>query len=128
VLGAIAAGIISWALLKGALQDNLYLLSFMGTLLWGCPSSSALLGRRPDGRGQSVLEWIAFSVMTVCYSITSIFFFGGGFFHSWEYVGICVAATLWSFVLIREVHAAGAPLTSWRPRTQATVPGQAQFA
>jgi len=116
MVGALAAGVISWALLKGALVDKLYLLSFMGTLLWGGPSSSALLGRRPDGRGQSVLEWIAFSVMTVCYSIASIFFFGGGFFHSWQYVGICVAATIWSFVLIRDTRAAGCAFSSWRVR------------
>jgi hypothetical protein len=114
VTGALAAGVISWALLKGALVDKLYLLSFMGTLLWGGPSSSALLGRRPDGRGQSQLEWIAFSVMTVAYSITSICFFGGGFFHSWEYVGICVAATIWSFVLIRDTRKAGCAPSSWR--------------
>jgi hypothetical protein len=128
VAGALACGVISWALLKGALHDDLYLLSFMGTLLWGCPSSSALLGRRPDGRGQSVLEWIAFSVMTVCYSITSIFFFGGGFFHSWQYVGICIAASLWSFVLVREVRAAGAPITSRHPRAEAPLTRRPEFA
>lgn len=115
MLGALAAGVISWALLKGALVDKLYLLSFMGTLLWGGPSSSALLGRRPDGRGQSVLEWIAFSAMAVFYSIASIGFFGGGFFHSWEYVGICTAAVIWSFVLIRDARAAGCAFSSWRP-------------
>jgi len=38
----------------------------------------ALLGRRPDGRGQSVLEWIGFTTMAVLYSITSIFFFAVG--------------------------------------------------
>jgi hypothetical protein len=114
MLGALGAGVISWALLKGALVDRLYLLSFMGTLLWGGPSSSALLGRRPDGRGQSVLEWVAFSAMTVLYSITSICFFGGGFFHSWQYVGICAAATIWSFVLIRDARTAGCVFSSWR--------------
>jgi hypothetical protein len=121
MLGALAAGVISWALLKGALVDRLYLLSFMGTLLWGGPSSSALLGRRERREsghlGQSVLEWIAFSVMAVCYSITSIFFFGGGFFHSWQYVGICVAASIWSFVLIRDARAAGCVFSSWRTDT-----------
>jgi len=118
MVGALACGVISWSLVKGALQDDLYLLSFMATLLWGGPSSSALLGRRPEGRGQSVLEWAAFSVMTVCYSITSIGFFGGGFFHSWEYVGICIAATLWSFVLVRDVYASGSPMTSRGPRRE----------
>jgi hypothetical protein len=113
IIGAMIAGVISWALLKGALEDDLYLLSFMATLLWGGPSASALLGRRPDGRGQSLLEWICFSVMAVCYSITSIFFFGGGFFHSWQYVGICVAACLWSFVIVADARRAGVPLTSW---------------
>jgi hypothetical protein len=122
MLGALAAGVVSWALLKGALQDRLYLLSFMGTLLWGCPSSSALLGRRPTGAGQSQLEWIAFSVMTVCYSIASIGFFGGGFFHSWQYVGICVVATLWSFVLIRDARRAGCAFSSWRREPRLAAP------
>lgn len=118
MVAALACGVISWALVKGALDDDLYLLSFMATLLWGGPSSSALLGRRPDGRGQSVLEWVAFSVMTVCYSITSICFFGGGFFHSWEYVGICLAATIWSLVLVRDVRRTASPLTSRHARLE----------
>lgn len=114
MIGALAAGVISWAMLKGALQDNLYLLSFMGTLLWGAPSASAMLGRRPDGRGQSQLEWICYSVMAVCYSIASIGFFGGGFFHSWPYVGICLASCVWSFVVIADMRRSGAPFDSWR--------------
>jgi hypothetical protein len=114
MLGALAAGAISWALLKGALADPLYLLSFMATLLWGGPSSSALLGCRPDGRGQSVLEWMAFSAMAIICSITSICFFGGGFFHSWQYVGICAAAVIWSLVLVRDARAAGCTFSSWR--------------
>ena len=117
ILGAMAAGVISWALVKRALADDLYLLSFMATLLWGGPSGNAMLGRRPDGRGQSLLEWIGYSVMAVCYSIASIFFFGGGFFHSWPYVGICVASCMWSFVIIADAKRAGVPSTSWRPRT-----------
>jgi hypothetical protein len=48
------------------------------------------------------------------YSIVSIFFFGGGFFHSWQYVGICIAACAWSFVIVADVKRTGAPLTSWR--------------
>jgi hypothetical protein len=118
VLGALACGVISWSLLKGALNDDLYLLSFMGTLLWGCPSASALLGRRRDGRGNSVLEWAAFSAMTILYSITSISFFGGGFFHSWPYVGICVASTIWSLVIVRQIAASSSPMTSRSPRRE----------
>jgi hypothetical protein len=114
--------VISWALVKGAIDDDLYLLSFMATLLWGGPSGNAMLGRRRDGRGQSLLEWIAYSVMAVCYSIASIFFFGGGFFHSWPYIGICVAACVWSFVIIADARRAGVPMTSWRPRTGSSQP------
>jgi len=113
VLAALAAGTISWALLKGALDDPLFLLSFMGTLLWGLPSASALLARRRSATGQSLLEWQAFSVMTLCYSIASIGFFGGGFFHSWQYVGICVAACVWSVVVVLRLRAAGALAHSW---------------
>jgi hypothetical protein len=116
IVAVTAAGVISWVLVKGALKDDLYLLSFMATLLWGGPSASAMLGRRPGGRGQSMLEWICYSVMAVLYSITSICFFGGGFFHSWQYVGICVASVAWSFVIIADVKRAGAPMTSWQPR------------
>lgn len=117
ILGALAAGTISWALLKGALEDPLFLLSFMGTLLWGLPSASALLARRKSAVGQSLLEWQAFSVMTFCYSIASIGFFGGGFFHSWQYVGICVAACVWSVVVILKLKAAGALAHSWAAPT-----------
>jgi hypothetical protein len=113
MLGALAAGTVSWALLKGALDDPLFLLSFMGTLLWGLPSASALLARRKGTAGQSLLEWQAFSVMAICYSIASIGFFGGGFFHSWQYVGICVVASAWSLVVVRQLKRAGAPASSW---------------
>ena len=118
VLGALAAGVVSWVLVKGALADDLYLLTFMLTLLWGGPSGSALLGRRPDGRGQSVLEWIGFTTMAVMYSITSIFFFGGGFFQGWAYVGLCVCASTWSAVHLRQVWLSPAPLASWTPRRE----------
>ncbi|WP_157121212.1 hypothetical protein [Nocardia miyunensis] len=112
--GALAAGVISWALLKGAFADDLYLISFMGTLMWGGPSGSSLLMRHPDGRGQSVLEWIAFTVMAVMYSITSIFLFGGGFFHSVWYVLICVISIVWSAAHLRQVSRTAAPFSSWR--------------
>jgi hypothetical protein len=115
VLGALAAGVISWTLLKGAIDDPLYLLSFMATLLWGAPSGSALLGRRPDGRGQSVLEWIGFLVMAVFYSVASIGFFGGGFFHEWPYVSLCVASCLWAAAHLVQVWRSPAPMTSFRP-------------
>jgi len=117
ILGAVAAGLISWSLLKGALQDPLFLLSFMGTLLWGLPSASALLVRRRSAAGQSLLEWRAFAVMTFCYSAASIFFFGDGFFHSWQYIGICFAACVWSLVVVQRLKAAGAVTSSWSQRT-----------
>jgi hypothetical protein len=106
IAGALACGVVSWSLLKGALHDDLYLLSFMGTLAWGPPSGSALLARRGDARGQTVNEWIAFSAMTILYSVTSIFFFGGGFFHSPAYLGICVVASVWSLVHLAQVRRA----------------------
>ncbi len=114
MLGALAAGVISWTLLKGALDDPLFLLSFMGTLLWGLPSASALLARRA-GRplGMSLLEYQAFAVMTFCYSIASIGFFEEDFFHSAPYVGICVAACAWSLVVVHQLKAAGAVTSSW---------------
>jgi hypothetical protein len=106
VLGVLLCGVVSWTLVKGALHDDLYLLSFMATLAWGPPSGSALLARRGSARGQTVREWIAFTVMTVLYSVTSIFFFGGGFFHSPAYVGICVVASAWSLVHLAQVRQA----------------------
>lgn len=116
VVGALAAGVVSWVLVKDAIADPLYLLTFMLTLLWGGPSGSALLGRRPDARGQSVLEWIGFTTMAVMYSITSIFFFGGGFFQQWPYVALCVLSSAWSAVHLRQVYRSPAPLASWTPR------------
>ncbi|HEY1967906.1 MAG TPA: hypothetical protein VGH89_08155 [Pseudonocardia sp.] len=118
MLGVLACGVVSWVLLKGVMDDPLYLLSFMATLLWGGPSGSALLGRRPDGRGQSVTEWIGFTTMAVLYSITSIGFFGGGFFHSWAYVGLCLGACLWGLVQLRQVQLAGCPVSSFSARRE----------
>lgn len=122
VIGVLLAGMVSWGLVKGALDDHLYLLSFMGTLLWGAPSGHAMLSRFPDGRGQAQSTWIAYSVMAVCYSIASIAWFGGGFFHSWQYVGICLASCIWSFVLIYDMRRAGVPLTASRKTAMAAGP------
>jgi hypothetical protein len=120
VLLALLAGVVSWSLLKGALADPLFLLSFMGTLLWGLPSSAALLARRKAPVGQSLLEWQAFSVMTVCYSIASVGFFGGDFFHSLPYVGICAVASVWSVVHVLQLRAAGAVRHSWAVKSPAS--------
>ncbi|MVU80739.1 hypothetical protein GPX89_26235 [Nocardia sp. ET3-3] len=112
--GALACGVISWSLLKGAFADDLYLISFMGTLMWGGPSGSALLMRHPDGKGQSVLEWVAFTVMAVMYSIASIFLFGGGFFHSLWYVLICLVSIVWSSVHLVQIWRTSAAFSSSR--------------
>ncbi|WP_182379342.1 hypothetical protein [Nocardioides sp. WS12] len=113
MVGALAAGVISWSLLKGALDDPLFLISFMGTLLWGLPSAAALLARRRGPAGMSVLEYEAFAAMTWCYSIASVGFFGDDFFRSWPYVGICSAACAWSIVVVVQLRAAGAVRSSW---------------
>jgi len=62
---------------------------------------------------QSLLEWQAFSVMTICYSIASVGFFGGGFFRSLPYVGICGVASVWSVVNVLQLRSAGAVRHSW---------------
>jgi hypothetical protein len=119
MLCALAAGVVSWSLLKGALDDPLFLLSFMGTLLWGLPSASALLARRRGPTGMSVLEYQAFSVMTICYSVASIGFFGDPFFRSAPYVGICLVACIWSLVVVHQLKAAGAASSSWSTNRRA---------
>jgi hypothetical protein len=118
MFAGLVAGVVSWVIVKDAIADPLYLLTFMLTLLWGGPSGSALLGRRPDASGQSVLEWIGFTTMAVMYSITSIFFFGGGFFQQWPYVLLCVVSSAWSAVHLRQVWRSPAPLASWTPRRE----------
>jgi hypothetical protein len=63
--------------------------------------------------------------MAVLYSVTSIFFFGGGFFHSWQYVGVCVASCVWSLVVIADAKRAGVPFSWWQTRRMPAATGPA---
>jgi len=50
-VGAVAAGVIGWAIVKRVLDDDLYLVSFMVTILLCGPSSMPIMMRRGTRRG-----------------------------------------------------------------------------
>lgn len=62
-VGAAVSAVFMWLTVKSALDDDLYLLSFMLTQNLCAISGLALLIRRGDARGQSAAQWWGFLAM-----------------------------------------------------------------
>jgi hypothetical protein len=90
VLGAVALGIVFWKVGKDAFADELYLATFMITVVWGLISGYGLLISRGSRRGQSPLQWAAYAGMAASYGALSIVVFGGAF-DDLPWIALCVA-------------------------------------
>jgi hypothetical protein len=89
------AGIAAlWWLVKQALDDPLYLISFPITAFWAVPFSTAMILRRGSRRGQSILQ-------NICVAVIVLGFQGAlwqvdEFFRSGPFVAFTVVAVAWS--------------------------------
>lgn len=91
IVGGIA---VLWWLVKQALDDPLYLISFPITAFWAVPFSTALILRRRSRRGQSILQ-------EVCVAIIVLSFQGAlwnvdAFFRSAPFIAFTLMAVAWS--------------------------------
>lgn len=108
-VGAVAAGVIGWAIVKRVLDDDLYLVSFMVTILLCGPSSMPIMMRRGSRRGFSPLEFGAFTVMALGFAVTTQLFSAS--FHNLTWIVLSAAAVGYGLVMIRAVVA----LPPYRP-------------
>ncbi|WP_205698815.1 hypothetical protein [Conexibacter sp. SYSU D00693] len=113
VVATVALGVVLWKVAKDALEDDLYLAAFMVTAVWALLSGYRLALRRGSRRGQSPLQWGAYTGMVSSYGALSIFVFGGSFAR-WPWVAMCVMAVV-----------GGAGLTWWLARAPAWEPAPA---
>lgn len=93
VLGIVAGIAVLWWLVKRALDDPLYLISFPITAFWAVPFATAIILRRDSRRGQSIAQ-------NVCVAFIVLGFQGAlwqvdPFFRSAPFVSFTAMAVLW---------------------------------
>lgn len=107
ILGGVAAVAVIWLLVKSALNDDLYILSFFFAISWYPPLGMALVLRRKSRQGQTPLMWASFTAMGLFSFLASWFFFGP-VFQSWLWLGFWTATLGWSLVTTWLVYRAPA--------------------
>lgn len=109
--GVIFAGVtavaVIWLLVKSALNDDLYILSFFFAISWYPPLGMALLMRRKTRQGQTPLMWASFTAMGLFSFLASWFFFGPAL-HSWLWLAFWAVTIGWSLVTTWMVYRAPA--------------------
>ncbi len=91
-LCTLAIGVL-WYLVKVALVDDLYLISFPITAFWAMPFSTALMLRRQSRRGQSYL--LEYSNMCIMLSFQGALWFVDPFFRSPVFIAFTAMAVSW---------------------------------
>ncbi|MGV0735086.1 hypothetical protein ABQF35_04875 [Mycobacterium syngnathidarum] len=97
-------GIVAWAtgwgLIKSALEDPLFQISFLLTLTWLLPSYTSLLARRGTRRGLSVSMFLAYTGIAIGFALLSIVVFE---FHSFWWIGTVAVTIAWGLWMLRAV-------------------------
>ncbi|MGH7960498.1 MAG: hypothetical protein ACRERD_01575 [Candidatus Binatia bacterium] len=107
ILAGVAAVAVFWLLVKSALSDDLYILSFFVAIAWYPPLGTALVLRRKSRQGQTPLMWTSFTAMGMFSFLASWFFFGP-VFQSWLWLAFWAATLGWSLVTTWMVYRAPA--------------------
>jgi hypothetical protein len=98
LLVALAAAAIVWVGVKSVLADELWFFSF-GWTIWFCiPLVIPMMLRRGSALGQSMLMWLAYIVMAVCWwaAVWPL----DPFFRSPVWVGLGVVTVFWGIATI----------------------------
>lgn len=91
ILAAIAA---LWWLVKQALDDPLYLISFPITAFWAVPFSTVLILRGGTRRGQSITQEICVAIIVLAFQ--GALWHVDAFFRSAPFVAFTAMAVMWS--------------------------------
>jgi hypothetical protein len=92
VLGTLGIGAM-WALVKTALGDDLFFITFAITASFSVPFHTAIMQRRQSAAGQSVV--MELSTIVMLWSLTAAFAQIDPFFRSPVYLGFVAVFTLW---------------------------------
>lgn len=102
-LAAVVLGAGAWGLVKSAIDDPLYLISFLVTATLCVPAGASVLLRRPDRGGQSRRQWLAFCGIPAGYLPLSLVVFGDAF-DDVLWIFLSVATLLGGFMLVWAVR------------------------
>ena len=121
-MGALIAGMALWSVFKASIDDPLYLTTFMLTIAWCLPSSTALFLRRGIRRGISVRQLQAYWGMALGYVLLTIVVFE---FRTFWWIALCTVTLAWGAVLAWAVSRAPAwePPAAERASRLTTIPG-----
>lgn len=89
VVAATVGAILAWEYFRLLFDDPLYLASSALTLMSYALFGAAMTLRRRSWRGQSLLMWLCFTLMTIAWWITTVAFLPAPF-RSWQYVAVGV--------------------------------------
>jgi hypothetical protein len=109
VLGTLGVGML-WLLLKVALADELFFITFAITAVLSVPFHTAIMSRRQSRAGQSIA--MELSVIVMLLSLTAAFIQVAPFFGSPAYLGFVAVFVLWPLAnvwLILKLPPAPAP-------------------
>jgi len=95
VLGTLGVGAL-WALLKTALSDELFFITFVVTAVFSVPFHTAIMSRRQSRAGQSIAMQLSTIVMLL--SLTAAFAQVAPFFRSPLYLVFVAVFVLWPLV------------------------------
>jgi hypothetical protein len=115
ILGVLGIGAM-WALIKAALNDDLFFVSFAVTASFSVPFHTGIMARRQSRAGQSVI--MELSTIAILLSLTGVFAQVSPFFLSPVYLAFVAAFSVWPLVNIwlmvqLPAIATGAPRDAW---------------
>jgi hypothetical protein len=123
VLGVVGIGAM-WALVKVALNDELFFVSFAVTASFSIPFHTGIMARRQSRAGQSVVMELC--TIFILLALTGVFSQVSPFFRSPAYFAFVVAFSLWPLVniwLMFKLPAAPATIA-----VKATLPNNARLS
>jgi len=106
-LGALATGVVFWAVVKDSLDDPLYLMTFLVTYGMCAPATLALTMRRGTRRGIGARQMWAYAGIGVGYLALTSGLLGGPFAEPLWLLGatVCVGLTVALLVLVHRLPA-----------------------
>src|SRR5262249_32370640 len=90
---ALIGGIALWSVVKANIDDPLYLTTFLLTITWCLPSTTALYLRRGIRRGISMRQVVSYWFMALGYILLTTIVFE---FHEFWWIALCVLTQAWA--------------------------------
>lgn len=135
VFTGLAGGWAVWLVLKQAIADPLFQVTFALTVAMFPPFGMALLFRRGSARGQTTTMWAGFTVAPAGWFAATIVAFGPAF-RSWQWISLAAVTVTWGTATTLLIARAGRdartgaapPVVEVGPAADVLRPGPAEGA